>query len=125
LHCWLQFARPKQFGPSAHQGHDAQSQTGELPRTNGVQAQIKVREVKASRDVADVFDLDDGEPIVRRDRRCLLDGRSVLVAVSLVPSLIACGTPIADRTRVPGGYARFAELGIAPDSEWPTGVRPW
>jgi GntR family transcriptional regulator len=76
---------------------------------------LRVREVKASGYVAEVFGLDDGEPVVRRDRRYLLDGRPVLIAVSSFPASIARGTPIAEKNTGPGGvYARLAELGLPP-----------
>ena len=76
---------------------------------------IKVREAKASGYVADVFGLEDGELVIVRDRRYLLDGRPVLLAVSSFPVAIARGTPVAEVNTGPGGvYARLAELGFAP-----------
>jgi GntR family transcriptional regulator len=76
---------------------------------------IKVREKKATGYVADTFGLDDGDTVVIRDRRYLLDDRPVLLAVSSLPASIARGTPIAEKDAGPGGvYARLAELGLAP-----------
>lgn len=76
---------------------------------------IRVREAKAVGYVAEAFGLDEGEPIVRRDRRYLLDGRVVLLAVSSFPASIARGTLIAEKDTGPGGvYGRLAELGFAP-----------
>ncbi|HEY9409633.1 MAG TPA: GntR family transcriptional regulator [Jiangellaceae bacterium] len=76
---------------------------------------IKVRQVKASGYVADALGLKAGESVVVRDRRYLLDGRAVMLAVSSLPASIAAGTPIADKDTGAGGvYARLAELDLAP-----------
>jgi GntR family transcriptional regulator len=76
---------------------------------------IKVREVKATGFVADALGLADGESVLTRDRRYLLDGRPVLLAVSSLPATVVRGTPIAEKNPGPGGvYARLADLGLAP-----------
>jgi len=76
---------------------------------------VKVREAKAGGYVAQVFGFTDGELVVTRDRRYLLDGRPVLLAVSSIPASFARGTPITETDTGPGGvYARLAELGLAP-----------
>lgn len=76
---------------------------------------IKVREVKARGYVSDVFGLEEGATMIRRDRRYLLDGRPVLIAVSSLPASIARGTAIAAKETGRGGiYARLAEIGLAP-----------
>ncbi|MFF0270229.1 GntR family transcriptional regulator [Kribbella sp. NPDC004536] len=76
---------------------------------------VKVRETKASGYIAEALGLEEGETVITRNRRYLLDGRAVLIASSSLPASIARGTAIADKDTGPGGvYARLAELGLAP-----------
>ena len=59
--------------------------------------------------------LADGERVIIRDRRYLLDGKPVLIARSYLPVSLVRGTQIALPDTGPGGtYARLADLGHAP-----------
>jgi len=59
--------------------------------------------------------LADGERVIVRDRRYLLDGKPVLIARSYLPASLVRGTQIAQSDTGPGGtYARLADLGHAP-----------
>jgi GntR family transcriptional regulator len=59
--------------------------------------------------------LADGERVIVRDRRYLLDGKPVLIARSYLPASLARGTQIAQPDTGPGGtYARLTDLGHAP-----------
>jgi GntR family transcriptional regulator len=66
-------------------------------------------------DVAHLLAIPVGAPIVRRDRRYLIDDRPVQRATAYIPADIATGTAIAELDTGPGGiYARLAELGRTP-----------
>ena len=59
--------------------------------------------------------LADGERVIVRDRRYLLDGKPVLIARSYLPARLVRGTQIAQPDTGSGGtYARLADLGHAP-----------
>jgi GntR family transcriptional regulator len=59
--------------------------------------------------------LADGERVIVRDRRYLLDGKPVLLARSYLPASLARGTQITQPDTGPGGtYARLADLGRVP-----------
>jgi len=76
---------------------------------------LRIDTVAAPTDVARMLAIADGAPVVRRDRRYLVDGRPVQRATAFVPADIAAGSAIADRDTGPGGiYARLADLGRAP-----------
>jgi GntR family transcriptional regulator len=73
---------------------------------------LSVTEAPPPPDVAARLRVTDGEPVVVRSRRYLLDSRPVEVAVSYIPADLASGTPIADPNPGPGGiYARLEEQG--------------
>jgi GntR family transcriptional regulator len=77
--------------------------------------QLRIDTVPASDNVARLLNLPAGAPVVRRDRRYLIDGRPVQRATAHIPADIASGTAIANHDTGPGGiYARLAELGRAP-----------
>ncbi|MET8378003.1 GntR family transcriptional regulator [Streptomyces microflavus] len=76
---------------------------------------VEVTRLESSSKVAAALNLTRGEPVVRRSRRYLLDGKPILRAISYLPAKIADGTPIAQPNTGPGGiYARLADLGHAP-----------
>ncbi|WP_158602816.1 GntR family transcriptional regulator [Jiangella rhizosphaerae] len=76
---------------------------------------VSVTEEEADGHVSIALGLDDGDTIVVRRRRYLLDGRPVMAATSSFPAAIARDTPIARDETGPGGvYARLAELGHEP-----------
>lgn len=76
---------------------------------------ITVTEEEAGSEVAVVLGLDDGDSVLVRRRRYVLDGRPVMVATSSFPTAIVRGTAVASEDTGPGGvYARLAELGHEP-----------
>lgn len=78
-------------------------------------ADLEVTRLESSNRVAAALNLSRGEPVIRRSRRYLLDGKPVLKAVSYLPAGISDDTAIAKDDTGPGGvYARLAELGHAP-----------
>jgi GntR family transcriptional regulator len=59
--------------------------------------------------------LGDGERVIVRDRRYLLDGKPVLLARSYLPASLVTGSQITQADTGPGGtYARLADLGHPP-----------
>jgi GntR family transcriptional regulator len=59
--------------------------------------------------------LADGERVIVRDRRYLLDGKPVLLARSYLPVHLVSGSLITQPDTGPGGiYARLSDLGHAP-----------
>jgi GntR family transcriptional regulator len=81
---------------------------------------LEVDRVQVSEDdppprAAVLLGLADGERVIVRDRRYLLDGKPVLIARSYLPASLVRGTQIAQPETGPGGtYARLADLGHAP-----------
>ena len=78
---------------------------------------LHVDRVPAAEAVAKRLGLEVGQPVVRRARRYVLDGKPVMTAVSYIPSDLADGTRIAqDDTGEGGIYGRLKDLGHAPKS---------
>lgn len=81
---------------------------------------LEVDRVQVSEDdppprAAVLLGLADGERVIVRDRRYLLDGKPVLIARSYLRASLVRGTQIAQPDTGPGGtYARLADLGHAP-----------
>lgn len=76
---------------------------------------VQVSEDDAPGRAAVLLGLADGERVIVRDRRYLLDGKPVLLARSYLPASLARGTQIAQPDTGPGGtYARLADLGHPP-----------
>ena len=77
--------------------------------------QITIDEIEPPAHIKTALDLSDGEPVICRSRRYVLDGKPVLLASSYLPSKIAQGTRIAEEDTGPGGiYARLTEIGYEP-----------
>jgi GntR family transcriptional regulator len=77
--------------------------------------QVEVAQADAPQRVRLLLGLSDGDAVVLRSRRYVLDGKPVLLSRSWLPGRIASGTPIAQADPGPGGiYARLAEAGHAP-----------
>lgn len=77
--------------------------------------QIEVETDVAPDHVARVLGLSDGEQVVIRRRRYLVDDVPIQLATSFYPEQLARGTQIAEPDTGPGGvYARLAELGQKP-----------
>ena len=81
---------------------------------------LEVDRVQVSEDdppprAAVLLGLADGERVIVRGRRYLLDGKPVLIARSYLRASLVRGTQIAQPDTGPGGtYARLADLGHAP-----------
>lgn len=78
-------------------------------------ADLEVNRIEATPRIAEALGIKRGQPVIRRRRRYLLDGRPVLKADSYLPAEIADGTRIAEPNPGPGGiYARLGDLGFGP-----------
>jgi GntR family transcriptional regulator len=65
--------------------------------------------------VALLLGLADGERVIVRSRRYVLDGKPVLASRSYLAAALVSGSPIAQPNTGPGGtYARLRDLGHAP-----------
>ncbi|MGH3344908.1 MAG: GntR family transcriptional regulator [Carbonactinosporaceae bacterium] len=77
--------------------------------------QLRVYEAEAPERVLQAFESEPPLAVVVRDRRYVMEGKPVMVAVSYLPVDLAAGTPMAERDTGPGGvYARLKELGHPP-----------
>lgn len=91
----------------AIQNHD----TGDRPRA----VDVVVLEEPAPDYVAAALGIGDGEPVLTRSRRFMVENRPIQLATSYLPLEIVGGTSVAYTDVGPGGtYARLAELGFAP-----------
>jgi GntR family transcriptional regulator len=80
-----------------------------------LEVSTEVRETSAPDQVAQLLQIDPAEPVCVRERRFVLDGKSVMLSTSFLPASIVRGSPITQQDTGPGGtYARLAELGHAP-----------
>lgn len=78
-------------------------------------ADVHVSEAGAPRQVARLLGLAEGEPVVVRSRRYLVEGEPVQQAVSYLPAERVRGSAVAEPSPGPGGiYARLADLGLTP-----------
>ena len=76
---------------------------------------LRVYEGPAPDEVALALRLEDGAPVVVRDRLYLVDGEPVQAAVSYLPADLVRDSLIAQEDTGPGGtYARLADLGVRP-----------
>jgi len=77
--------------------------------------QIEVETDTAPGHVARILGLSDGERVVIRTRRYLVDDEPIQLATSYYPEQLVKGTQITESDTGPGGvYARLAELGQKP-----------
>ncbi|NLU68007.1 GntR family transcriptional regulator [Streptomyces sp. HNM0574] len=80
-------------------------------------ADVEVEELAAPAWAARALGLAEGDAVVRRGRRFVVDGKPVQSAVSYLPADLVRGTRIAEPDTGPGGtYKRLEELGSAPVS---------
>lgn len=76
---------------------------------------VEVHETTAPRWVVRALHLEEGETVLVRSRRYVVDGAPVQQATSYLAADLARHTPIAQPDPGPGGvYARLADLGMAP-----------
>lgn len=79
----------------------------------GTQELGRVGEVTAPQAVADLLDLDEGDPVIVRPRVMLADGDRVQLADSYYPLDLASGTDLARQAPVKGGAAgAFERAGL-------------
>jgi GntR family transcriptional regulator len=77
---------------------------------------VQVSEDDAPARAAILLGLGDGERVIVRERRYLLDGKPVLLARSYLPASLVSGSRITQPDTGPGGtYARLRDLGHPPD----------
>jgi GntR family transcriptional regulator len=77
--------------------------------------QVSVTEAEAPSHIAVLLDLAEGERVVVRNRRYVLDGKPVLVSRSYLPAKLVAGSQITQADTGPGGtYARLRDLGHSP-----------
>jgi GntR family transcriptional regulator len=85
--------------------------TGKRPRA----VEVEIGEAPASEEVAAVFGLASGDPVLRRSRRFIVEDRPVQLASSFYLPDMVRATPIVYTDTGPGGvYARLAEIGHGP-----------
>lgn len=76
---------------------------------------VQVSEAEPPSRAAILLGLADGERVIVRDRRYLLDGKPVLLARSYLPASLVSGSQITQPDTGPGGtYARLRDLGRPP-----------
>ncbi|WP_260867883.1 GntR family transcriptional regulator [Streptomyces sp. SAJ15] len=76
---------------------------------------VQVEQLPVDAGIAEVLGIEPGSPVVRRDRRYLVEGVPVIRSTSFVPEDLARGTRITQRDTGPGGiYERLAEVGHKP-----------
>lgn len=81
----------------------------------GTQRLGRVGEVPAPEEIAEIFDISPGDPVLLRPRVMFADGEPVQIADSYYPTAIASGTPLAQQKLVRGGsIAVLAEAGYPP-----------
>ena len=89
-------------------GAEAEGRTLEVDR-------VQVSEDDPPPRAAVLLGLADGERVIVRDRRYLLDGKPVLLARSYLPASLVRGTQVTQPDTGPGGtYARLRDLGHPP-----------
>jgi GntR family transcriptional regulator len=77
--------------------------------------QLAVMEAGAPDEVASVLEIASGDAVCVRERRYVLDGKPVMLAVSYLPADLVADSAITRENPGPGGiYARLAELGHQP-----------
>lgn len=76
---------------------------------------VQIEQLPAPADVARTLDIEEGDPVWRRNRRYLVDGVPVIRSTSYIPEDLARGTRITQVDSGPGGiYARLREAGHGP-----------
>lgn len=76
---------------------------------------VQIELIDAPADVARALDLEEGEPVWKRNRRYAVEGEVVMRATSYIPDDLARGTRITQIDSGPGGtYARLREAGHGP-----------
>lgn len=78
-------------------------------------AGVQIEQLPASADVARILDIEENEPVWRRNRKYLVDGVPVMRSTSYIPDDLARGTRITQVDTGPGGtYARLRDAGHGP-----------
>lgn len=117
--------RVRAFRPIVRRGTKrvAQSQWGEgrsiwqadIDQRSMTTDSVVVEERPCPAHVADALGVNASEPVLVRDRRYLVEGEPVMLAVSYLPAALVAGSRIAEEDTGPGGtYARLKDLGHGP-----------
>ncbi|MFF4831567.1 GntR family transcriptional regulator [Streptomyces sp. NPDC001315] len=103
----LPYLKPREAGQGDAWGDEAAAQG-----RRGTQRILHAGEVPASADVAGLFGIPEGEPVVARRRLILLDDQPNELTDTYYPIGIARGTGLAGTAKIPGGAVTLlAELG--------------
>lgn len=79
------------------------------------QVAVDVTRAPAPANVAEVFGINEGTPVLVRSRKMFADDVPVQIATSYIPLEIADGTQLTEKDTGPGGtYSRLADLGHEP-----------
>ncbi|TMR97514.1 GntR family transcriptional regulator [Nonomuraea basaltis] len=69
--------------------------------------------VESDPDIAQALQIRTGQPVIRRDRRALLGGQSVMLDTAFYPASLVESTPLAGEGSVSGGvYAALIDAGL-------------
>ncbi|MFF4791876.1 GntR family transcriptional regulator [Streptomyces sp. NPDC001276] len=77
--------------------------------------EVDVQEIEAPERIAGILGLSVGDPVIRRARVHLSEGRPVQLSTSYLPARLVADSPITQPDTGPGGtYARLLDLGHPP-----------
>ncbi|MEU6140112.1 UTRA domain-containing protein [Streptomyces sp. NPDC047081] len=110
---WVSTSMPYLSPREQGQG-DAWSADAAAQGRRGTQRIVHAGEVPAPAEVARLFGIPEGEPVVVRQRLILLDGEPNELTDTYYPAAIARGTALAGTAKIPGGAVTLlARLGHA------------
>lgn len=108
---WVSTSLPYLTPRLAGQG-DAWAAEAEARGRRGAQRILHAGEAPAPAEVAELFGVSEGEPVVVRRRLILLDDEPCELTDTYYPVAIAAGTRLAGTAKIPGGaLTLLAELG--------------
>ncbi|MGW0711891.1 GntR family transcriptional regulator [Streptomyces sp. NPDC002643] len=108
----MPYLTPRRQGQGQEQGGDAWAADAAAQGRRGTQRILSAGEVPADAEVAGLFGLAEGEPVVVRRRLILLDDEPSELTDTYYPVDIARGTALAGSARIRGGaITLLAELG--------------
>ncbi|MFB9519820.1 MULTISPECIES: GntR family transcriptional regulator [Streptomyces] len=109
---WASSTSTPYLAPRATGQSDAWTAETAAAGRRGTQTVVRAGEVPASEDVAALFGVTAGTPLVARRRIMQLDGIPSELTDTYYPSAIALGTPLAGTAKIRGGAVTLlAELG--------------
>ncbi|MDG4794883.1 UTRA domain-containing protein [Micromonospora sp. WMMD1082] len=111
---WLSVSMPYVL-PRPERQADAWAEEAARQGGVGTQRLLNVGEVMPTGQVAEALGVEDGEPVVARQRLMLLDDRPVELTDSYYPVSIARNTALAEPRKIRGGaVSLLADLGYRP-----------